>query len=535
MKKIILNIIILCLSFNAHSQWQWAKQIGGLNDDGLNTKCDASNIYVSGRFVFNCNIDATLLVSNGYNDMFLAKYDLSGNNRIWLKQFGGNNNSPDVEGGFVGLITNNAIYFNGTFYGTLTIDGITVTSSGNSDAFLAKFDLNGTCSWIKRAGGLGDETSLGLATDASGDIYWSINASASGALGAFGINKGQLFAKVDVAGNIISVKNNLVNDGYCTGFKIYNNELYISGTTQNDTTIIGIDTLFSNNVSDGFLAKTDLGGNVIWAKRFGGTTTFDHATDFEFDSNSNIYVVGQYGDSINIDGNYLVNTGLSDMYIAKFDNNGINQWIRGCQSSGAGGAYAASIAKDGEGNFYIIGKFEGTAQFGTFNVSTTNTNDMFLARYDENGDCIGVRHFGKAIGSTVEVDNNNDVLVCGTFENTVAIGSNTFTSYGFKDGFIAKTDAITGIGGDHRVAQNQLVIYANPNKGTFNIKVPDEIKTYKNAWLYVYDNTGKETARFSLDNESEHPYFDVANSGKGLYTIKLVQGNKSYSGQMVIE
>ena len=114
-------------------------------------------------------------------------------------------------------------------------------------------------------------------------------------------------------------------------------------------------------------------------------------------------------------------------------------------------------------------------------------------------------------------------------------GSNTFTSYGMQDGFIVKSDAITGIGEKQANPQNQLIIYTNPNKGTFTIKVPDAVKTFKDAWLYVYDITGKETARFSLDKESDTPHFNVSKAKAGSYNIKLIQGDKVYFGEMIVQ
>ena len=85
------------------------------------------------------------------------------------------------------------------------------------------------------------------------------------------------------------------------------------------------------------------------------------------------------------------------------------------------------------------------------------------------------------------------------------------------------------------MSNNQLIIYANPNKGTFNIKVPDGVTNLDGAVLIVYDNVGREASRFSLDNSSEHPHFDVANAASGMYIIKLIQGNKVYVGKLVMQ
>ena len=535
MKKINLIFILLLLSHFSNAQWQWAKQLGGVENDAPNIKVTDSNLYVGGNFIFNCHLDSTILVSNGYNDWFIAKYDLTGTNRIWLKQIGNNNSPTKLEEGFVSYITDSALYCVGQFYNTLWIDGLSITSAGGADAFVAKLDLNGNCIWLKRAGGLLDDYAGNVAIDSYGTIYWSeLIYSNSGTIDGVGLLKGNSLIKLDGNGNVLSVINNFVQGGYTLEVKIIDDLLFFTGETENDTVIVLTDTLISNNVTDGLLAKTDLMGNLIWAKRFGGPTTNDGAIWLAIDANRNLYLTGDYTDSLIIDSNFLFNSN-QDMYLAKFDSSGINQWIRGSHSTGISGAYADGIAMDTEGKFYITGSFSGSAQFGGFNLSTTNVQDMFLARYDENGNCIGVKNFGSARGFLVRITSSNEIFVCGDFENTVTIGGTTFTSYGMEDGFIAKADAITTIDEGQRLSNLDLLIYTNPNQGTFNIKVPESVATFKNAWLLIYDASGKEIARFSLDESNENPHFDISKSARGLYTVKLIQGDKSYSGKLIVQ
>ncbi len=153
MKNYILILMVL-ISLSAKAQWQWSKQIGGIGDDYVRPSTNSNNMFVSGTFVFNCFLNGNTLSSNGYNDWFLAKYDLSGTNLLWYKQIGNFNTSFTEESGQIALVTANAIYCIGQFYDTLTIDGNSVTSNGGADGFIAKFDFNGICFWIKSGGGL---------------------------------------------------------------------------------------------------------------------------------------------------------------------------------------------------------------------------------------------------------------------------------------------------------------------------------------------------------------------------------------------
>ncbi|MBL0342667.1 MAG: hypothetical protein IPP71_18320 [Bacteroidetes bacterium] len=124
---------------------------------------------------------------------------------------------------------------------------------------------------------------------------------------------------------------------------------------------------------------------------------------------------------------------------------------------------------DNDGNTYVTGSFSGTASFGNFQLTTTNPSDMFLARYDSAGNCLGVKNFGHASGNCLATDSNGDVVVAGTFNNTVTIGSNTLTSYGgrleMNDGTIkveleaqAKGVYSITLGNGKRVFSGKMVI-----------------------------------------------------------------------------
>lgn len=539
MKRIYLTIAIILFTNTIYAQWQWAKQIGGSGSDAVGIYDNGGYIFVSGRFEsIDFHLDSDIFSPNGFNDMFLAKYDQNCTNRIWYKQFGGNNSSSQLESGTVGLVTSDAIYYSGAFAGTLTIDGISVTYSGGTDAFIAKFDLNGVCQWIKHAGGgngLNGSTG-GIVQDSNGNLYWSIDMDANGSLDSVSLNRGSVLVKLDNFGTILSVTNNLITGGIIRCLKLRNDELFFCGYTYNDTTIVGADTLIGYDNSDCILAKADISGNVIWSKRFGGKLPYDVAHSFDFDPSGNLFVGGSYKDTMTIDGNTIIHPPTNtDLFIALFDPNGVNSWLQALQTTGTTGLnYISYINKDASGLFYVSGSFAGSAQFGIFPVNTTNVNDMFLARYNGNGGCLGVYNFGKAIGLSVSVTSTNEVITSGVFEGTINLGTESFSSYGMRDAYIAKVDAIIGIEETGRL-KNQLQIYANPNRGNFTIKVPDAVTTFKDAWLFVYDNSGKQIAKFSLDGQSDQPHFDVSENGKGIYQVKLIKGNASYSGQMVIE
>jgi hypothetical protein len=534
--RLFLLFFLMLGSFSFGQGWQWALQIGGTNDDGGSICLDENNnSYVFGNFYSNCYFPNDTFYSNGVNDFFLAKYDGNGQ-MLWAKHFGGYNTSGHNEYAAWDAINpyDNYLYISGSFYGTLTIDTCSVTSYGGSDVFLTKLDLNGNCIWLKKAGSAGDDEAGAFQFDASANILFTGTVYSTAQFGSISIAAGGYLAKYDTSGNCLWAFQKFKN-AYFSCMKYLGNDIIMTGTTKQDTAIIDTSTLVSNNHTDALLARFDSSGNVKWVKRNGGIFD-DYGSYFDFDSQGNIYNSGYFKDSANFNGVSLTNGNRYDLYLAKFNsNNGNLIWIN--QSHAAGGinygARAAMVSTDSIGNTYQVGSFGGTASFGNFSV-TANYYDMFIARYDSGGNCLGLRNFGTARGYGLGVTSNGSVIVSGVIEDTATVGNTILISHGGSDIFVAKCDAITEVQ-ERQNLNNKLIIYANPNNGTFNIKVPEDIKGLQGAVLVVYDYASKETARFRLDNKSDRPHFDVINAANGMYLVKLIKGDKTYTGKLVVE
>lgn len=144
--------------------FNWAKALNntgfGGDIEGLAIKVDSSgSSYVTGYFYGTADFDPSnntaSLSSNGGSDIFLAKYDASGN-YVFATKIGGKYN--DVAKSMV-LDGNGNIYLAGIFCGTvdfnpslnatnlLSADTILTDIRGN--LFFAKYDMNGNYVWAK--------------------------------------------------------------------------------------------------------------------------------------------------------------------------------------------------------------------------------------------------------------------------------------------------------------------------------------------------------------------------------------------------
>ena len=90
--------------------------------------------------------------------------------------------------------------------------------------------------------------------------------------------------------------------------------------------------------------------------------------------------------------------GLNSMFIAKYDTSGNFQWVRtagGCCDTTRGNA----ITTDELGNAYVSGYFQDTANFGSTQLISEGSTDVFVVKYDPNGNIT----LGKTFGWTVKI------------------------------------------------------------------------------------------------------------------------------------
>ena len=92
------------------------------------------------------------------------------------------------------------------------------------------------------------------------------------------------------------------------------------------------------------------------------------------DSNGNTYVTGHYGSGTITFGSFtLTNSGLFDIYVVKYDTNGDVVWAK--SAGGTGYDYGVGIAVDASGNCFVTGNFEsGYLTFGSSTLTNPNPN-----------------------------------------------------------------------------------------------------------------------------------------------------------------
>ncbi len=180
--------------------------------------------------------------------------------------------------------------------------------------------------------------------------------------------------------------------------------------------------------------------SCTWIYGYGDAPDQD-ITDIAVDAQGNSYLIGTFNGTIDLGCGLLQTPNVSsDMFVAKFDSNGVCVWSN---RYGANGTDAGrSIAVDATGNIVMTGVFQSTVDFGGGPyVSVSGTSDIILLKLSPMGAHIWSKPFGATggdDGSAVTIDSEGNIVLVGHFRFNVDFGGGVLTSAGLDDVFAAK-------------------------------------------------------------------------------------------------
>jgi hypothetical protein len=434
---------VAMLSVSWQPDFIWAQQAGGTNnyDEAWSVAMDASdNVYVAGGFSDRATFGTNTLVAAGNpgrSDIFLAKYTPTGNLE-WVRQIG--NIYTDVGMGVVADRDGN-VFVTGLFTSNVWFDAILVTnrapaSSVYWDIFIAKYDGAGNVIWARNAGGgnnYDEVKSINLHTTGDPIItgYFTGTGYFDGGTSA-GYGKEEFFAAQysHSNGSVVwrsfgsSQGGTPSNAGYDFGQAIAVDDSgrryvggHFSGTNFNFFNGFNINIPYQTYAP--FVARYSPAGNMEWAQ-----------------IQTNVYFIRDMTGA-GTNGFYICGNSFA---LARVDAAGNTVWKAGAGGDAAN-ASAQSIAKDSLGNLWLTGNFHGTNLVFP-DITLTNgptTNQGVVASYDSAGNFQWARQFG-GHGSTrkLAIDSTDSAYVVGWFEGEASFGSNTLTSAGGRDIFVAR-------------------------------------------------------------------------------------------------
>lgn len=179
----------------------------------------------------------------------------------------------------------------------------------------------------------------------------------------------------------------------CRGIVEHGNFLYVAGRIEGNSSFeiqsSNYVSVTSNGGEDIFVAKLDKAGNYIWVKNMGGSAN-EHSVNLDVDINGNVYVTGYFESSFDFDPSanvtQLTPVGERDVFVAKFDENGDLIWVKQMGGTLTEQSEGISVVSDG---VVISGRYKGTfdadPSTGVQNLTSAGSNDIFVVKLDVNG------------------------------------------------------------------------------------------------------------------------------------------------------
>jgi ribosomal protein S11 len=253
--------------------------------------------------------------------------------------------------------------------------------------------------------------------------------------------------KYNAAGDLIWTKG-YGGTGFDEAYDIavdYSENVYLTGYFYSATINFGSVQIQNTNsaFSESFVLKLDPNGNAVWAKTIGGAG-FDAAYSITIDPLNNVIVTGGFSSSnISVEGTVLANQGNIDVFLIKYNTSGGLIWAKSFGSDGF--EEGLTVKTDQAGNPILTGYFSSNS-FSINNQTLFNygvgTNDMFLAKFSEDGSTLWLRREGDSgneSGYDIFVDPSGSIFVCGDFDSpSPVMAGSTLSNAGSGDCFLAK-------------------------------------------------------------------------------------------------
>ncbi len=400
-------------------------------------------------------------------------------NMQWVKGFEGDNAQ------IYSMVIDDSgnVYSVGAFNGIVDFDpgenSFLLNTVSTSLGFISKLDKNGNFVWAKKVGVVGSNTSskaVSIAIDTvghlviAGEFIGNIDFNPSGGSNVLSTktNSRELFVlKINQNGGFIWVKKtNAIENNSTILWPLLkidkHSNIYISGWFKrsidfNPDTLIEFRLTSAGSNNDIFILKLNSEGEFKWAKKYGGTGD-EWSSSLSIDSFDNVIISGHFRGIVDFEGEILTSSPInnSNQFILKLDIWGDFKWVKQITNSNSNPFIISGTNNSGE--VIAWGRFTGTINLDTgisnYRLTSNKPNafDLFLAKYDSNGQLNWVKHFASesnlmfATLSSLTIDNQNNILLVGYFSNTVDFDPNSnnyfLTSNGATDIFVAQYDSL---------------------------------------------------------------------------------------------
>jgi hypothetical protein len=190
--------------------------------------------------------------------------------------------------------------------------------------------------------------------------------------------------------------------------------------------------------------------SINWIGQY-GSKNFDKALNTCIDDSGNIYVTGQFRDTLIFANDTLPcvpqDVSGDNQYIIKYSPAGVRLWAKSIQLNYDKSA-VTSIAVDHNGYFYFTGYFMDTLTIGNFQITSPGQYEMFICKGSPSGNFLWLKSthtistFNRTIyGIDLTSDHSNNILLLFRYDHTTSFDSVTFLSNNNTQAGVIKLDS----------------------------------------------------------------------------------------------
>jgi hypothetical protein len=175
-----------------------------------------------------------------------------------------------------------------------------------------------------------------------------------------------------------------------------------------------------------------------WSQYYGGV---DHqiGRTIATDSEGNIYFAGEFMGVINVGDGWHYSADVYDIFLAKFDPDGNPVWST--SFPGANNQFVNRLDVQDNGDVVIVGQFAGSVDFGDTLLVSAGGYDAYAAKFSTDGVHIWSQRFGDAGRQEchgVAIGSGGATYLIGFFDGTIDLGGGPLTSAGGYDVWLAE-------------------------------------------------------------------------------------------------
>ncbi|MEJ7730986.1 MAG: SBBP repeat-containing protein [Polyangiaceae bacterium] len=254
------------------------------------------------------------------------------------------------------------IYMAAQFHGKVTLGGVTLSSAGSYDWFLAKLDADLKVQWVKQVGGVDASLSItDLDVDAAGNLF--VSGMAGGALPGWGIS--------------------------------------------------------TADVVQGFIVQLWPDASLAWSRSFGTNPKVPTVTErIDLDAQGNVVATGTFSGSVDFGGGALVAPGEVGRFLVRLDPTGGHLWSTSWTSQ----PRSAPLAARPHGETVFGGYLEGGSPV-ILDGQAFPAPTMLLGGMDEKGSLAVSQVFDMPGQPThIAVDTDGGTILAGMFTGAIDLG-----------------------------------------------------------------------------------------------------------------